>query len=357
MAATKQVDVSQKENKKGSASENKWVIPSSNWPAERFKLYIAWKNSAQHQGSHYLDYVSLFANSDVKGEDKSSLDLANLFINTHGPIVKMPEYVFKAPERQCLVCGKHQSKLLKCSRCSSVLYCSSECQVQDWKDERPLPNGDKGTYVSHKEACPFVKMAMSQDVQINQVPFLTAPVLLVHTAMSVDMIAKNLMSDRNNYHTIEQARQADMDDIKKTGATKILDLPRTRELLACTLLVEWTEVNLAPCTLVWMCTGKSEEYTDSQVVTSRISAIDPTSSPFLCALCPLSDKTTPPRPCVLCPRCGMKSCCKKCGESQAIHKEGCDFAAAHLISFVSERVHCLRGPLFAPSVLSVSASV
>ncbi|KAJ7149273.1 hypothetical protein C8R43DRAFT_1236591 [Mycena crocata] len=48
----------------------------------------------------------------------------------------------------CRVCGKEEnpvkSRLLRCSRCLAVSYCSKECQVADWKS-------------AHKRQCPLFK--------------------------------------------------------------------------------------------------------------------------------------------------------------------------------------------------------
>ena len=43
-------------------------------------------------------------------------------------------------EKKCAACEKKKSaelKLQKCSRCTSVRYCSVACQKQDWKAHKP----------------------------------------------------------------------------------------------------------------------------------------------------------------------------------------------------------------------------
>jgi hypothetical protein len=39
-------------------------------------------------------------------------------------------------ENECLSCGKETKKLLKCSKCKIVKYCSRECQKIDWKKHK-----------------------------------------------------------------------------------------------------------------------------------------------------------------------------------------------------------------------------
>ena len=36
----------------------------------------------------------------------------------------------------CAVCDKSDSPLKKCSQCSSVFYCSVDCQKADWKSHK-----------------------------------------------------------------------------------------------------------------------------------------------------------------------------------------------------------------------------
>jgi len=38
---------------------------------------------------------------------------------------------------RCKSCGTQQPKLLVCSRCEGVRYCSAECQRRDWKEHKP----------------------------------------------------------------------------------------------------------------------------------------------------------------------------------------------------------------------------
>ncbi|KAF6261089.1 hypothetical protein COO60DRAFT_822653 [Scenedesmus sp. NREL 46B-D3] len=38
----------------------------------------------------------------------------------------------------CKVCGARQQKLLRCSRCKAVKYCSAACQTQDWKAHKAV---------------------------------------------------------------------------------------------------------------------------------------------------------------------------------------------------------------------------
>jgi hypothetical protein len=39
-------------------------------------------------------------------------------------------------DRSCKLCGNHTSKMYHCSICTSVSYCSKECQEKDWKDHK-----------------------------------------------------------------------------------------------------------------------------------------------------------------------------------------------------------------------------
>ncbi|KAI0041539.1 hypothetical protein FA95DRAFT_1501350, partial [Auriscalpium vulgare] len=39
--------------------------------------------------------------------------------------------------RECAACNKTQGSLKQCSRCHSVLYCSSECQKSHWRTHKP----------------------------------------------------------------------------------------------------------------------------------------------------------------------------------------------------------------------------
>lgn len=43
------------------------------------------------------------------------------------------EDVAAASVRMCTFCGQQPEKLLACSHCKSVQYCSAQCQAQDWK--------------------------------------------------------------------------------------------------------------------------------------------------------------------------------------------------------------------------------
>ena len=48
---------------------------------------------------------------------------------------------FQAPERKCAICGvkkSDQQKLLKCSGCFSVRYCSVQHQKEHWKTHKSL---------------------------------------------------------------------------------------------------------------------------------------------------------------------------------------------------------------------------
>ncbi|KAK4960896.1 hypothetical protein LTR10_001385 [Elasticomyces elasticus] len=36
-------------------------------------------------------------------------------------------------DKVCGICGTNRGMLFKCGRCKSVMYCSKECQVQDWQ--------------------------------------------------------------------------------------------------------------------------------------------------------------------------------------------------------------------------------
>ena len=40
--------------------------------------------------------------------------------------------------KKCKYCGKKDIELKKCARCLSVLYCSVECQKNDWKDHKEI---------------------------------------------------------------------------------------------------------------------------------------------------------------------------------------------------------------------------
>ena len=40
--------------------------------------------------------------------------------------------------RACALCGKHDGRLLQCSGCESVSYCSKEHQKADWKSHKKL---------------------------------------------------------------------------------------------------------------------------------------------------------------------------------------------------------------------------
>jgi hypothetical protein len=42
----------------------------------------------------------------------------------------------KTGKRVCHTCGK-SGKLLRCTRCCNILYCSSECSRADWKRHKP----------------------------------------------------------------------------------------------------------------------------------------------------------------------------------------------------------------------------
>mmetsp|Transcript_4478 Transcript_4478/g.8260 ORF Transcript_4478/g.8260 Transcript_4478/m.8260 type:complete len:145 (+) Transcript_4478:138-572(+) len=55
-------------------------------------------------------------------------------------------------KKTCQACGKDASK--KCSRCSTVWYCSPECQRQDWKSHKPVCNSEyqMQQYELHKKA-------------------------------------------------------------------------------------------------------------------------------------------------------------------------------------------------------------
>ena len=43
-------------------------------------------------------------------------------------------------DRNCCGCGKAAVKLMKCSKCKTVSYCSRECQVADWKEHKKVCN-------------------------------------------------------------------------------------------------------------------------------------------------------------------------------------------------------------------------
>jgi len=47
-----------------------------------------------------------------------------------------PDANEEAPLSMCMTCGKYDCKLLKCSRCNSVCFCSVECQKVAWKTHK-----------------------------------------------------------------------------------------------------------------------------------------------------------------------------------------------------------------------------
>jgi hypothetical protein len=54
----------------------------------------------------------------------------------------------------CACCGATDLKLMLCTRCRDVSYCSRDCQAQDWK--------------AHKAVC--VKRTASKDVEVEAYP-------------------------------------------------------------------------------------------------------------------------------------------------------------------------------------------
>ena len=52
---------------------------------------------------------------------------------------RLKEVVAHTPDK-CGSCGLPKPDMKKCSRCKTVVYCSKECQIKDWK-------------AGHKHAC------------------------------------------------------------------------------------------------------------------------------------------------------------------------------------------------------------
>lgn len=95
---------------------------------------------------------------------------------------------------RCSRCGITNDKLLICSRCLSVYYCSPECQRKDWKEK-------------HKILCDETVQEQNREIteQLRKV------VMSVHEAIMQPLIA-HLKSHPKYYLQITY-----MDDIRKPG--------------------------------------------------------------------------------------------------------------------------------------------
>jgi hypothetical protein len=86
---------------------------------------------------------------------KGQLDRANVCVLTPGEILftgtilyrkvispKVSVVITEHPGKSCNFCGKEQATK-KCACCSSVYYCSSQCQKSDWSKHKALQNVHK----------------------------------------------------------------------------------------------------------------------------------------------------------------------------------------------------------------------
>jgi len=51
-------------------------------------------------------------------------------------ILKYARKTDKADKRRCKLCGKVEKESHLCARCQSAVYCSAECQLQDWNEHK-----------------------------------------------------------------------------------------------------------------------------------------------------------------------------------------------------------------------------
>ncbi len=98
------------------------------------------------------DYVNAFnlwckavtLRASVVGMDSEKCQLIlKQMASLHSIMLGVTDLKAASSLRICTICGVYEKKLMKCSRCQLVYYCSEKCQHEDWKNHKRICFVDK----------------------------------------------------------------------------------------------------------------------------------------------------------------------------------------------------------------------